>query len=521
MTRPWLVVLCLACCLPVQAADAPRDAEQRQFLSHQPGQALLAGPGFALAREVQEGCPEPCAAPAEIAAYLKKVGAAGSGLGLDPGQQAEARKHYAPDGVPRRKLAAAAASRAVPRLRPGLGAQLDATTHRWAEALGLTRWMSADGATLDARTPAGARPPAPAPRPAAAKGPGVPVLRAAPLDPAQVDRKFNEALNSEVARYPTGSRLLGGMKSPPRVTLEKLDSPDTIAQHTRRLGRERIAINTMRAADVLRGLDAGSAKAGDLADPAVLRGYLAEHPALIPKLAQAFDTWYVHELTHAAQYRLLGTGLINDTVNGWIDILNGKKYPVEKEWDAFGTQNRYFGEKAKADPSVLRMNGPFPSTVLDYTDYIENLTKYRKNILSTYQGDVDTLDKLRLHGRSEKSYYQAALAQEQAEWPRRSAEGHILVSRSWTSQDVPTMGLTDLKTACDLASGGKFLETLRPDLTAAFQAALAAIEARLAKSEAEKKPWTLGEMNITLIKQIAAVLKVSLPPRVAKAVAKK
>jgi hypothetical protein len=271
----------------------------------------------------------------------------------------------------------------------------------------------------------------------------------------------------------------------------------------------------------VRSLDPGAAKAGDLTDPATMRRYLAAHQELMPRLAQIFDTWYVHEMTHAAQYRRDGTGAFNDWKSGWVDILNGMKYPIEKEWEAFGTQNRYFHEKAQADPSVLRMNGPFPGTVIEYTDYIDNLTKYRRDKVSLYQGDVATLDKLRLHNQKEKDYYQAALAQEQEEWPKRSAEGFILVARNWDAQNVPTMGLPGLKTAYDRAVAGKFLDDLRPDLVATFKESLAGVEARLAKAEADQKPWTIGEQSAMLIKSLSADLKVALPPRVAKALSQK
>ncbi|MCX5794420.1 MAG: hypothetical protein NTY77_02845 [Elusimicrobia bacterium] len=533
MTRPWLAALLLACCLPLQAAPqtGARDASRAAFLNHQPGQPTISDETFRLAREVQEGCELPCSSPDEAAAYLKKVEAAAAQLGLSAADTAKAKELYAPQGVPRKKATSPGPSFLKGRRSPlpeGTAARVEVKLRGIAASLGLTRLLAADlapveraarmgAARLDAPPLSGSR----SPPPKGASTPGVPVLTTAPLQPAQVDGRLREVFNAEVRKYPTGRKLLDSMRNPPPVVLEKLDSYDTIAQHSRKAGKEKIALNTLVLADSVRSLDPGAAKAGDLTDPAALRRYLAGHPDLMPGLARVFDTWYVHEMTHAAQYRSGGTGAFNDWKNGWVDILNRMKYPIEKEWDAFGTQNRYFHEKAQADPSVLRMNGPFPGTVVEYTDYIDNLAKYRRDKVSLYQGEVDTIDKLRLHGQKEKDYYAAALAQEQREWPKRSAEGFILMARNWDAQNVPTMGLPGLKTAYDRALAGKFLDELRPDLTAVLKEALSSVEARLAKAEANHKPWIIGEPSSSLIKSLSAELKVPLPPRVARALGPK
>jgi len=332
---------------------------------------------------------------------------------------------------------------------------------------------------------------------------------------------LGKSFNADIAKYPTGAAVLRAVGQPPELVIKKMASHGTTAVHSGKGSHEQIAINADLVADIVRRLDPGAAKVSDLANPAELRRYLAAHPALLPKVADAMDASYVHEMTHAAQYRRNGTGWLNDWKSGWVDIFNRGKYPVEMEWDAFGTQNRFFHEKAKADPSVLRLNGPFPDDVMEYTDYIDNLTKYRRDKIALYQGEVDTLDKLRLHSREEKGYYQAALAREQKQWPRRSVEGFTLMARGYNSQNLPTMGLPSLRAAIDRAAQGKFLEDMRPDLTAAFKEALSGIEARLAKAEADQKPWTIGGLSITLIKSLSADLKAPLPPRVAKAVSKR
>lgn len=103
-----------------------QDTARRAFLSHEPGQPTLdaavrlppapadagqAGGRGKLesalrdAREVQEGCAQPCAAEADVALYMEKVRQASAALGLEGSGVAAALERYAPRRVPRKRAA--------------------------------------------------------------------------------------------------------------------------------------------------------------------------------------------------------------------------------------------------------------------------------------------------------------------------------------------------------------------------------------------------------------------------------
>jgi hypothetical protein len=520
MTRPWLAALSLSVSLLAQAAaqSGATDASHEAFLRHQPGQPTISGETFRTAREVQEGCELPCLSSDETSAYLKKIETAAAQLGLSASETAQAEENYAPHGVPRKKgspAARGAAAAAEAKLHPGLNARLDARTRELAASLGSSRFLAAEdvsGRAVPAQP--GINPSAPAPG-ARAKDVKVP---APALDPGQVEQRFTEAIDAQISHYPTGERLLSSMSNPPSVMLEKSDRPSFNAGHVKGSPDE-ITINTVRCAEALQRLDPAGSRGLELADPAKLRRYLAGHPEMIGTLAEEFDVVYVHELTHAAQYRREGTGWLNDKVNTWIELLNGRRYPVEKEWEAYGTQNQYLLEKARRDPAILRLNGPASDVVREFIDYSEDLKQYRKEKASiSYDQDTASLDHLRLHGADEKAYYRAALGQEEVEWPQRSVEGLLLLSRSANLRLYPLDSLAYLKTAFDRAAAGGFLASWRPEMTEVFKASLAGIEARLALAEKQKDRWSLGQKSRTLILQLDADLRLPLPPRLAKAV---
>jgi hypothetical protein len=519
MTRPWLVAILLASCLPAQApaqSGAP-DAAQRVFLEHRPGQPTLSGGAFQTAREVQEGCDLPCASPAETAVYLKKIETAAGQLGISsPADLAKARENYAPKGVPRKKTAAAAAapiSNGPRLLPPNLGTRLAA----WAQdnivtPLGLSSLLPAQiVAEPVAQSPTSTKPAAaPAPRVSNRGVPG-PMMG---LDPSQVEQKFTEALDAEISRYPTGKKSLDSLPEPPLVELMKSGSPSLNAWLVKG-SPDKIVFNTARFAEAIDLLDPAGAKGLDLSDPAVLRQHLARHPEEIDALAKKFDVLYVHELTHAIQHRREGAGWLDDQVSAAIDRLNGHKYPVEKEWEAFGVQNQYLIEKARTDPTVLSLSGPESEAARDFIGYVDNLSQYRREKASlSYEGKTDTLDHLTLHSAVEKAVYAAALAKEDKQWPRRSVEGFLLLARSQNLQSDPVMALPYLKTAYDRAAANGFLDSVRGEVAEVFKESLAGIESRLAP---EKKPWSLGQQSRTLIRQLNADLKLPLPPRVAAA----
>lgn len=103
-----------------------QDAARRAFLSHEPGQPTLDAavrlpPATADAaqaerrgklesalrdaREVQEGCAQPCAADADVALYLEKVRQTSAALGIEGSGVAAALERYAPRRVPRKRAA--------------------------------------------------------------------------------------------------------------------------------------------------------------------------------------------------------------------------------------------------------------------------------------------------------------------------------------------------------------------------------------------------------------------------------
>ena len=75
----------------------------------------------------------------------------------------------------------------------------------------------------------------------------------------------------------------------------------------------------------------------------------AAHPDMISDLARKFDTLYAHELTHVAQHCRLGTSWFAERMSYLRDVLNRNQYPIERELEAFGMQNRYLQDKAKAE----------------------------------------------------------------------------------------------------------------------------------------------------------------------------
>jgi len=317
--------------------------------------------------------------------------------------------------------------------------------------------------------------------------------------------------------YPTGKRLLDSIPDPPVVKLEKPKSPNLDAWHVKG-SPDQIVFNTARFAEAIQSLDPAGAKGLDLSEPDVLRQYLARRPEMIGTLAKGFDVFYVHELTHAAQYRREGTGWVNDYLSAGIERLNGRKYPVEKEWEAFGMQNQYLLEKARADPAILRLSGPSSDVVRDFIDYSDNLSQYRQGKASlSYEGKTDTLDHLLLHSDQEKAYYAEVLRKEDAGWPMRSVEGFLLLARSQNLQSLPDMALPYLKTAYDRAAANGFLGSVRGEVAEVFKESLASIESRLALAEKQKDHWSLGQQSRTLIRQLNADLKLPLPPRVAAA----
>lgn len=112
--------------------------------------------------DVQEGCAQPCSAPADIAVYRQKVRLAAAQLGLDAAGSTKAEQRYLPQGQPRLRKAgtspnpyaqgfeaeAVAELLGKEHLSPQMRAALNQKALSLANALGKTQMITADAGGL-------------------------------------------------------------------------------------------------------------------------------------------------------------------------------------------------------------------------------------------------------------------------------------------------------------------------------------------------------------------------------------
>ncbi|MBI5209944.1 MAG: hypothetical protein HY927_08230 [Elusimicrobia bacterium] len=492
---------------------------------------------LAKARQVQEGCAPPCDGGSEVELYRAKVEIVCDELGFASraGGCGAALKNYFPGGVPRKRTAGPEGSpggrefdaQAVakllldPRLDPKLRADLGDKAFALAEALGRLRWVDAGGGaavtagprdeSLRKAKPGGAGvPPGGKPDPAAPKVP------AAPIPVGQVERRLTANLNAQIAKFPTGADVLKRAEPVPTLRFERLDE-ETLAAYANNRGA--LYFNSVRVAAIVKRLDPSAAKL-ELDDPKALRGYLAQHPDLLERLPAQMDVLYVHELTHRAQHKASGDGLIGDTIDGWRRILNGGKYPLESEWEAFGNQNRYFGERAKKEPGILDYRDSPELGLFEYQEYVRDLQAYRRGIASNYQDDCGTIDQLKYFG-SHKPYYDRVLAREAKEWPKVSYDGSMNLARHWAGFAFPAQALDHLEAAFNTASKNGFLPASKPELAALFGEVVKKIEERFRDAKPGSPGPNFGPSQKETLSKLSAGLGVPLPPRLAAAVGRK
>lgn len=167
-----------------QAMTRARSQTQTLYISHEAGQKTLdlavqlpnppqndtkaaqaygsLKSSLTSARDVQEGCAQPCSSPADITVYRQKVKLVATQLGLDATKTAKAEKCYIPEGKPRLKkaggvlnpLAQSLEAEAVAEilrkehLSPQMRAALNQRAISLANALGKTQMITADASGL-------------------------------------------------------------------------------------------------------------------------------------------------------------------------------------------------------------------------------------------------------------------------------------------------------------------------------------------------------------------------------------
>ncbi|MBI4679461.1 MAG: hypothetical protein HY748_17955 [Elusimicrobia bacterium] len=277
--------------------------------------------------------------------------------------------------------------------------------HAWGDAgFGAGQGLDVEEFLSEAR--AGAAPEMPAGR-----------SRARPqADPAE--ELFAKAMADQIRRYPIGKRLIEGMPSLPEVSFVDLG-----VGIFGRLDLETRAIqmNTLQLSQAALSLDA-AAGPGDLRDPAALKSFLAAQPRLVEGIVDLVDSYYIHELAHAAQYAALGD-------DWW-----GPGTPDSPlgEWDAFETQALYFHEKVALNPAYL--DSEFvPSDYLAYV-YADDLSQYRRAKAAIYSHRAPSDGKL---APGVWEYYGGRLEESERRWPRTGYEGCMLLAgKSVESGDV-------------------------------------------------------------------------------------
>lgn len=234
-----------------------------------------------------------------------------------------------------------------------------------------------------------------------------------------VEGLFAKAMADQIRRYPTGKRLIEGMPSLPEASFVDLGL-GIFGRFDLETGA--IQMNTLQLSRAALSLDA-AAGPGDLRDPAALKSFLAAHPRLVEGLVDLIDSYYIHELTHAAQYAALG------------DSWWGPGTPDSPlgEWNAFETQALYFHEKVALNPSYL--DSEFvPSDYLAYV-YADDLSQYRHAKAAIYSHRAPTDGKI---APGVWEYYGGRLDESERRWPRTGYEGCMLLAgRFVESGDTP------------------------------------------------------------------------------------
>ncbi|MBI5883798.1 MAG: hypothetical protein HZB91_11930 [Elusimicrobia bacterium] len=565
MTRPSSLWLAVALLLPLSLSwsqapagqEKPLQALGSSFQSHQkdqpfldqiaekaqalvcPGSASAAGAcadfksALLKARDIQEGCAEPCDSASEVELYRAKISLVCEDLGLDTTGCGKAWDNYIPSGVPRKKPAGGASleqakfeAQAItallsdPSIDPKLRTELNDKALQLAEALGRLKWTDGDGSSVVAAMSPLAR------LDLALKGGQAAVLPTGaktgpvPIPVKEIESRFAANLKAQASRFPTGAAVLKAAEPLPPISFENIKDENgntTLAYYDN--NKQKMVFNSQRVAEFIRGLDPATAKQG-LEEVPALKEYLSRNPEALAKLSAHFDVLYVHEMTHRGQHLKAGVGLIDNTINGWKRILSGNKYPIEHEWEAFGNQNKYFAERAKKEPEIFNYRDSPEFGIMEHEEYVNDLQAYRRSKASLYQDECDTADKLRFF-KKDKPAYDAVLGRQAKEWPRVSYDGNMGLARHWASFKSPENSFGYLAKALDRASDGRFLAEVKPEMAAFFDSAVKKLEALLAENKPGAPPRELRGPSAEAIRKLSTALGVPLPPKVAAALAPK